>query len=1127
MGWRDISVLILHVQFQIFCALHGGGIQANEIITFGKSLNRLEPNKVSAGSDAVNAIRNKRSPVVIPLLHDEHCKLDLQRWCGNLPNNDDLTVLECIQSFKGSELAELTKECQNKIWERTLHMISDQNMTQLAKDYCSSQLIQSLGCQPSSSVVGNILACMIDKREKIEEDKCHTFVQRMEWIAFSDFRMMPAFYKECSGDVKTFQCGRLHTNEAFRQGKTLACLQKYIRKLSAGCHRQVLHLSEIQADDIKLDRQLFLACANDHQRFCPNMPRGSGRVYKCLMEHKLDKTMSKECQDQLMRRQKLISEDFKVSRGLARTCKDDIRLFHCRRSVSDDKEIRLVQILLCLEGVIRNGTKVTPECQSEMIEHRKILMEDYRLSPEIVLSCPDDISKYCKGLEVGGRTIHCLMEHARQKRKEERISPACQRALEVLVKEADAGEDWRVDPVLREACKPVVDSACKEVRGGDARVLSCLMEKLGTDHMNEACETALLQIQYFVARDFKLDPQLFRNCREDAARLCHAKRFWIDADGQMDPERGPLVLPCLYRYAYHTQETLKLKSECLAEIRRVMRQRAVSVDLLPEVEEVCMEDIAIHCYEKTGKGEEMVCLQDNLERLDPKCKTAVANFTEEQAEHIELNPIILSVCQKVMEKHCEAELETGKDEGDVMDCLIAHKNEPDVRSNYKCRAAVEHFQLISLKDYHFTYKFKEACRQSVIRYCPAIKTKADVIRCLSEIVRNDTLRNVKQNIPKDCRQQLRAQLFQQRENIDFDPRIKKNCYKDVQQFCKGIPKGAAQTLECLQINKDKLSDGCHMVIFNVERQELQDSSVDYALITTCRHMINQFCHGEDPSQALICLKRYKDDPTFDSKCKSIVVRRMIEQSSDYRFNPLLQKSCRMDISKFCADIVASEKEEKELNGKVVKCLKVKFREQKLSQDCESEMTNILREAALNYRLNPLLATMCRKEIEDMCPPDENADGGAVEECLKNAFNKHRISNRECQIEVAGLIEEAKADIHVDPLLHKACGVDVSKFCSDIPQGNGRHVQCLQEVLQDPTKTLKPDCQEMLTKRIEMFRNAALVVAPETIEELYATVSRSPSKTYFMIVALTMIGVIFIMGLSCGRLTRRTLLMKNK
>lgn len=62
-----------------------------------------------------------------------------------------------------------------------------------------------------------------------------------------------------------------------------------------------------------------------------------------------------QCQEHLIRRQKLIAQDYKVSKGLARMCREDIKASHCRRSVSEDKEIRLAQILLCLEGVIRNG----------------------------------------------------------------------------------------------------------------------------------------------------------------------------------------------------------------------------------------------------------------------------------------------------------------------------------------------------------------------------------------------------------------------------------------------------------------------------------------------------------------------------------------------------------------------------------------------------------------------------------------------------------------------------------------------------------------------------------------------------------------------------------------------------
>lgn len=78
------------------------------------------------------------------------------------------------------------------------------------------------------------------------------------------------------------------------------------------------------------------------------------------------------------------------------------------------------------------GTKVSRDCQMEMIEHRKILMEDYRLSPEIVAYCSEDIKKFCNVLEVGGKTIHCLMEHARPKKRRERVSSSCQREVSLF-----------------------------------------------------------------------------------------------------------------------------------------------------------------------------------------------------------------------------------------------------------------------------------------------------------------------------------------------------------------------------------------------------------------------------------------------------------------------------------------------------------------------------------------------------------------------------------------------------------------------------------------------------------------------------------------------------------------------
>lgn len=90
----------------------------------------------------------------------------------------------------------------------------------------------------------------------------------------------------------------------------------------------------------------------------------------------------------------------------------------------------------------------------------------------------------------------------------------------------------------------------------------------------------------------------------------------------------------------------------------------------------------------------------------------------------------MTYCRGAMDKYCQPVLKSGKDEGEMMECLISHKNDPPFRQDLKCRAAIEHFQIISLKNYHFTYKFKEACRPHVMRFCPSSNTKYDVVACL-------------------------------------------------------------------------------------------------------------------------------------------------------------------------------------------------------------------------------------------------------------------------------------------------------------------------------------------------------------------------------------------------------------
>lgn len=48
---------------------------------------------------------------------------------------------------------------------------------------------------------------------------------------------------------------------------------------------------------------------------------------------------------------------------------------------------------------------------------------------------------------------------------------------------------------------------------------------------------------------------------------------------------------------------------------------------------------------------------------------------------------------------------------------------------------------------------------------------------------------------------------------------------------------------------------------------------------------------------------------------------------DYRLNPVLRKSCKADIPKFCQSILNKATGDSELEGQVVSCLKLKYADQ--------------------------------------------------------------------------------------------------------------------------------------------------------------------------------------------------------
>ena len=138
----------------------------------------------------------------------------------------------------------------------------------------------------------------------------------------------------------------------------------------------------------------------------------------CLMKNKFSPEMSKQCQEQLTRRQKIVVQNIDADRTLIRACRKDILQNECRKELRGNagmsgNDIQLASLMLCLERAVKDGSGLEPECRAELMENRKMLMTDYQLNPNIVKLCKDEIANHCNGgIERGGKTLHCLLNKA-------------------------------------------------------------------------------------------------------------------------------------------------------------------------------------------------------------------------------------------------------------------------------------------------------------------------------------------------------------------------------------------------------------------------------------------------------------------------------------------------------------------------------------------------------------------------------------------------------------------------------------------------------------------------------------------------------------------------------------------
>ena len=733
------------------------------------------------------------------------------------------------------------------------------------------------------------------------------------------------------------------------QGTVIECLANHFKNLTRPCQMETAKIMELQSEDYHLDRALFFACKNDREDFCASVQSGDGKVYDCLMNNMNAKGMSSDCRAELSRRLKIEARDYRVNYAFTRACRSEIVENGCeRQQIQGGNEGELTarsRVLLCLEDVIRNEEfKISQKCKIELDKEREEVMSDAEASPELLVHCSQDLEGQCspgqhrasdqdQSLEPG-QAIHCLMRAAQKGQLQSGVK--CQEAILTLLQEVSLASNWKLDPVLQRACQDVVNEACdpKAINPsnsfGQGEVMSCLLsQKVRSSRvMTDQCNQRLNEIQYFLSRDFTLTPKLYKACRSDAESLCSANRDWHVAvrGGNAVKDGRKYVFPCLVRHLYEDQDEDDyyedeaqvegvLSRDCQDQVRVSLRQRAMTLNLHPQLEERCRQDLIALCQSPDNQGKELRCLQRNLPRLDPQCKRSVVRQTRVEAKDATLNAPLIAACKEVIEDHCDEEATTKGDEGSLMRCLIAFRMSRDenevVNPNYqKCDAAIESWQKTAGADVKFSPKFWKTCKKDIKKNncLRGSNTRDIVVQCLADVIMKDAndsenpglakaRRQIHVSLP--CQNEVKFQLMQSHSDIKLNPRVLESCQAELKEHCGDVEGGYGKQLECLKnVPHKDMSKDCQGVVFHQEREEAVFNKVDTYLMTTCKKEIKHFCREAErtPNSILSCLKMSKDDSMFGMKCRQVVRKRVIQQSADYRLNPALQVACAKDMA---------------------------------------------------------------------------------------------------------------------------------------------------------------------------------------------------------------------------------------
>jgi len=347
-------------------------------------------------------------------------------------------------------------------------------------------------------------------------------------------------------------------------------------------------------------------------------------------------------------------------------------------------------------------------------------------------------------------------------------------------------KDLEFSPRLKEMCYEDVHKLCAKSKSKFDAV-KCLSEKIVEDYtkVSEKCRKQLKKELAVQSENIQLNPEMFHACKEDIDEFCRGV-----------PPGGAQIEECLRR----NFPKLK-KKECKKMLFKQEELESKHVEIDYRLMQICRPMIKKYCHALVATGDTtqiMECLRavTHDEDMSKDCRDIVLERQKEQARSFKLDPELSNFCDADVKRHCKDAMKEAEhqydqghpDEGIVFGCLVDILMDKKKRLQVRCEQYVRRREREAALELDLNPQFLEKCREEVEYLCPA-QSPEDIIDCM------------KMNIPKikskGCVEEVRKLINEGIEDVHVDPFLEEACARDINSYCKDLPKKSGNVVFCL------------------------------------------------------------------------------------------------------------------------------------------------------------------------------------------------------------------------------------------------------------------------------------------------------------------------------------------